>query len=70
MTKTQTIGKWLEKQNYAIATAHRPDKTIIFFYKQGIEKQVIYAIVKYENDNGFHIGNLFIKNKTLPNSVD
>lgn len=68
MTETQTICKWLEKQNYAITTAHSPDKTIIFFHKHGIEKQAIYAIVKYENDNSFHIGNLFVKNKTLPNS--
>lgn len=64
MTETQIIRKWLEKQNYAITTAHCPDKTIIFFYKHSIEKQAIYAIVKYENDNSFHLRNLFIKNKT------
>lgn len=63
MTEIQIICKWLEKQNYAITTAHSPDKTIIFFYKHGIEKQAIYTIVKYENDNSFHLGNLFIKNK-------
>lgn len=67
MTEIQIICKWLEKQNYAITTAHSPDKTIIFFYKHGIEKQAIYAIVKYESDNSFHLGNLFVKNKALPN---